>query len=179
MGTIIFSLAVLHTFLVSFIMKLSHRFPPNTFLNSFFHLLAEIEVVFGFWAGIFMAWLALSEGPGSMIKYLQSVNFTEPLFVFVIMVVASSKPILLVARDSIAFLAKIFARILRTPLAHTEIFVILSFGSLMGSFITEPAAITVSGLLLHSMLRSNSPRMAYALLAVLFVNISIGGGLTP
>jgi Putative Na+/H+ antiporter len=51
----------------------------------------------------------------------------------------------------------------------------------MGSFITEPAAMTLAALLLRDGLYSQgiSTRLKYAVLGVLFVNVSIGGTLTP
>ena len=56
----------------------------------------------------------------------------------------------------------------------------LSFGGLLGSFITEPAAMTLLAILLKQRYfdRGISPKLAYATLGLLFVNISIGGTLT-
>ena len=52
---------------------------------------------------------------------------------------------------------------------------------LLGSFITEPAGMTLAALILTDCLfsRGISARLKYATLGVLFVNISIGGTLTP
>src|SRR6185503_15844758 len=57
---------------------------------------------------------------------------------------------------------------------------ILTLGPVLGSLITEPAAMTISALLLAKRfyVRKPSPRLAYATLGLLFVNISIGGVLT-
>jgi Na+/H+ antiporter NhaD/arsenite permease-like protein len=57
----------------------------------------------------------------------------------------------------------------------------LIIGPLLGSFITEPAAMTVTALLLRDRYFTTdvSDGFRYATLAVLFVNISIGGTLTP
>jgi Na+/H+ antiporter NhaD/arsenite permease-like protein len=59
-------------------------------------------------------------------------------------------------------------------------FSILLLGPILGSFITEPAAMTISALLLAGKFyESNpSPRLKYATLGLLFVNISVGGTLT-
>ena len=56
----------------------------------------------------------------------------------------------------------------------------LSLGPLLGSFITEPAAMTLLALLLKRRYfdRGISRRLAYATLGLLFVNVSIGGTLT-
>ncbi len=59
--------------------------------------------------------------------------------------------------------------------------VVMTAVPLLGSFITEPAAMTLAALILSSRFFSQpiSERMKYATLGVLFVNISIGGTLTP
>jgi hypothetical protein len=59
-------------------------------------------------------------------------------------------------------------------------FVVLSLVPLLGSFITEPAAMTLAALMLRDTLfaREVSTRLKYATLGVLFVNVSIGGTLT-
>jgi len=53
-------------------------------------------------------------------------------------------------------------------------------GPLLGSFITEPAAMTICALLLAEKIyeRKPSPALAYATLGLLFVNVSVGGTLT-
>ena len=61
-------------------------------------------------------------------------------------------------------------------------FTLLSVGPLLGSFITEPAAMTLAALLLRD--RYLQPQCARATsstrrVGVLFVNVSIGGTLTP
>jgi Na+/H+ antiporter NhaD/arsenite permease-like protein len=60
-------------------------------------------------------------------------------------------------------------------------FVALAFVPLLGSFITEPAAMTLAALILRDKLYSAgvSDRLKYAALGTLFVNVSIGGTLTP
>ncbi|RME72927.1 MAG: hypothetical protein D6781_01340, partial [Verrucomicrobia bacterium] len=59
-------------------------------------------------------------------------------------------------------------------------FSILTLGPVLGSFITEPAAMTISALLLASKFYEldPSPRLKYATLGLLFVNVSVGGTLT-
>lgn len=60
-------------------------------------------------------------------------------------------------------------------------FLLLSIVPLLGSLITEPAAMTLAALMLRDSVFSArvSERLKYATLGVLFVNISIGGTLTP
>ena len=59
-------------------------------------------------------------------------------------------------------------------------FIVLALVPLLGSFITEPAAMTLAALLLREQIFSKniSSRMKYATVGVLFVNVSIGGTLT-
>ena len=52
----LFGVALLHTFSVKFFERLSHRYPRHAGL---FHLLGEVEVVFGFWAFVLVAVMAL------------------------------------------------------------------------------------------------------------------------
>ena len=57
-----------------------------------FHLLGEVEVVFGFWAIVLVVAMALMAGGERALAYAESRNYTEPLFVFVVMVVALRGP---------------------------------------------------------------------------------------
>lgn len=179
LGTAIFGLAILHTFLVQKILNWSHHYPKGSMARSFLHLMGEIEIVFGVWAAIFLSIMIFLNGPRAAIEYQENLNFTEPLFVFCIMVMAASRPILGVARDGIRFVSMVVRKALRTPEKLTDIFVVLTLGPLSGSFITEPAAMTVTALLLVSMFHRPPEGLAYFLMAVLFVNVSIGGALTP
>ena len=106
------------------------------------------------------------------LAYLNDLDFTEPLFVFVIMVVSASKPILDLCTGLVLRLSSFFPK----HQSLVKYFTILSILPLFGSFITEPAAMTLAALLLkeHFFDRNISSRMMYATLSVLFVNISIG-----
>ena len=86
----IFAVALGHTFAAKQFERLSHRFPRHAGL---FHLLGEVEVVFGFWAIVLVMAMALIGGGDQALSYAESRNYTEPLFVFVVMVVAASRPI--------------------------------------------------------------------------------------
>jgi hypothetical protein len=46
-AAVLFAIAVLHTFSTKYFEKLSHKFPNH---HGLFHLLAEVEAVFGFWS---------------------------------------------------------------------------------------------------------------------------------
>ena len=87
----IFAIAVIHTFSTRFFAHLAHLQPRHAGL---WHLLGEVEVVFGFWAFVLFAALFWLSGQAAAVDYVEGRNFTEPLFVFVIMVIAASRPIL-------------------------------------------------------------------------------------
>jgi hypothetical protein len=176
-ATICFSLAILHTFLVKRFQTLAHRYKEGSAAENFFHLLGEVEVVFGLWAGIFVFYLALSQGAPTAISYMESRNYTEPAFVFVILVVCSTRPVLLFTSQALEWISRLL------PLKRSISFyaVCLTLGPLLGSLITEPAAMTVTALILLDRFykKGISTKLKYATLGLLFVNISIGGTLTP
>ncbi len=177
LGTIFFALSVVHSFSVKQFQQLALKFPEGSVLENLFHLFGEVEVVFGLWAGALILILASWLGSDPTIGFVEGLDFTEPLFVFVIMTIASTKPILHFAQNLIDKLS------MALPLGRERafLFTCLSIGPLLGSFITEPAAMTVTALILKRRFfdRGISERLKYALLGVLFVNISVGGTLTP
>ena len=169
----LFAVALLHTFSAKQFERLSHRFPRHAGL---FHLLGEVEVVFGFWAIVLVVVMALVGGGGNALDYAESRNYTEPLFVFVVMVIAASRPVLRTVMSLVNAVARIVP--VRTPLATAWLG--LAAVPLLGSLITEPAAMTIAALMLASQIfRPEVPeRIKYLALGVLFVNVSIGGTLT-
>ncbi|MGV3742506.1 MAG: putative Na+/H+ antiporter [Burkholderiaceae bacterium] len=172
-AAVIFALALIHTFAAKTIERMGDRSEKHAGL---FHLLGEIEVVFGFWAMILLIVMAFTLGGQSAIEYAESRHYTEPLFVFVIMVIAASRPILELVRSMIFGLAAILP--MNTTLA--KVWLCFALVPLFGSLITEPAAMTLAALLLAPMVfRFGIPEwLKYGALGVLFVNISIGGTLT-
>lgn len=116
-GTAIFCIAVLHTFMVNPIVAYSHKFKDGSMANRLLHFLGEVEAVFGIWSIIFIVLYAWLEGfmvydkahhvIGGVIHYIDSVNYTEPAFVFVIMCMAGTRPILKFAETVIGFVAKL------------------------------------------------------------------------
>lgn len=169
----IFVLALGHTFAAKQLERLSHRFPRHAGL---FHLLGEVEVVFGFWAIVLILVMGLLRGGEGALAYAESRNYTEPLFVFVVMVVAASRPVL---RTVVAVVDGI-ARVVPLPTPLASAWLGLAAVPLLGSLITEPAAMTIAALMLAPQIfRTGVPeRLKYLALGVLFVNISIGGTLT-
>ncbi len=172
-AAVLFAIAVLHTFAAKHLEKLGDRFPRH---EGLFHLLGEIEVVFGFWAMVLVIALAVLTGPEGSIAYVESRKYTEPLFVFVIMVIAASRPVLEALRGAVDFLAR------HSPMAKpaATVWLCMAVVPLLGSLVTEPAAMTLAALLLAPLVfRQGIPEWKkYVALGVLFVNISIGGTLT-
>ncbi len=195
-ATAIFLLAIIHTFLTPKFLRLSHHFeqkhqqrlaragklPPNgapeevSFPAKLFHFLGEIEAVFGIWVVPLLLALTLSQGWTTARDYLgHGLNFTEPLFVVVIMTMAASRPVLKLAEQVMGLAARLGRG---SPAAWW--LAILSLGPVLGSFITEPAAMTLCALLLAKKFYCCRPsaKLAYATLGLLFVNVSVGGTLT-
>jgi hypothetical protein len=120
--------------------------------------------------------MAIAHGWAASSTYLDSLHFTEPMFVFVIMVMAASRPVMQLAGDVV----RGTARALPARPSMARYFLALSLVPLLGSFITEPAAMTLAALMLRDSVFSAgaSSRLKYATLGVLFVNVSVGGMLT-
>ncbi len=173
LATALFALAIIHTFSVPVFARLANKRGPHA---GMWHLLSEVEAVFGVWAAVLVAFMVLFVGVGPAVAYVDSANFTEPAFVFAIMVVAASRPIIAV----VDVLVKALARALPMRRELAMYFVIMSFVPLAGSFITEPAAMTLAALLLRDAYfrKPDQAGFKYMTLGVLFVNISIGGVLT-
>lgn len=176
-ATLCFGGAIFHTFSVKKFQQIAGRHLAGSVGENFFHLLGEVEVVFGLWAAFFLMVLVLNQGFQSMVGYLQNQNFTEPAFVFVMMTVCSTRPVLRLASQWIEVISKLLP--FRRPLAFYVTTLII--GPLLGSLITEVAAMTVTALILLERFyqRGISAKLKYSTLGLLFVNISVGGTLTP
>lgn len=173
-GAALFAVAILHTFSTKFFEHLAHTRPAHA---GIWHLLGEVEVVFGFWAMILIVMMFATDGATVATQYIDSRNFTEPMFVFAIMVIAGTRPILQTAMAGV----RMVARTIPLPGSTGFYFKVMALVPLLGSFITEPAAMTLAALILADRIFAQgiSSRLKYATLGVLFVNISIGGTLTP
>ncbi len=176
-ASILFAIAVLHTFCTSYFEALAKKSSRHSGL---WHLLGEVEIVFGFWAAVLIIFMWLANDLDTAKEFARKRDFTEPLFVFSIMVVAGSKPILHFATQILHKLGATLQIVLRTKQAPTLYFLTLSITPLLGSLITEPAAMTLAAFLLRDLVyrhKCSTPLM-FGTLGVLFVNISIGGTLT-
>ena len=189
-ATLIFAVAILHVFGAARFTALAHRaqhardeertkagLPVRPSVRAeLLHFLGEVEVIFGLWAVVLGIAITASRGWATTTEYLNhTVNYTEPLFVVVIMAMAATRPVVVLAESALRRVANMGRA---TPAAWW--FTILTIGPLLGSFITEPAAMTICALLLGRQFYDLQPsaRLKYATLGLLFVNVSIGGTLT-
>ena len=189
-ATTIFFVAILHTFAASKFaawadqlqqtydnrLRDQGRDPVPRLAAEVMHFLGEVEVVFGLWAVVLLIAITAGEGWEAARHYVNdAVNYTEPLFVVVIMALASTRPIIVFAEAAMRQVARLGQA---TPAAWW--LSILTIAPVLGSFITEPAAMTIGALLLARQFYDlePSPRLKYATLGLLFVNVSIGGTLT-
>ena len=190
-GTLIFFLAIVHTFLSSKFLEISAGLEARheeriaqgrANLHSvshgarLMHFMGEVEVIFGLWAIALMLAIIAFYDWSTAVNYLShQVDFTEPMFVMVIMTLAATRPILKLSEAVMNRVARVFGGSL-TAWWLT----ILTLGPLLGSFITEPAAMTISALLLSRKFYVLEPsrRFRYATIGLLFVNVSVGGTLT-
>jgi hypothetical protein len=189
-ATALFFLAIVHTFMTARFTALAHdvqhRHDQRTDAEGrprhpsvaaeLLHFLGEVEVVFGLWAIVLLAVMVPYLGWEESKHYFNDkVNYTEAVFVVVIMALAATRPIVSFAEGALRRLARLGGS---TPAAWW--ITILVVGPVLGSFITEPAAMTICALLLGRQFYDLQPgaRLKYATLGLLFVNVSIGGTLT-
>ena len=195
-ASVLFLLAIIHTFLAPKILHWSHeiqhefearikeecgeeyhanlpRRQRQSIPAALLHFLGEVEAVFGLWVVPLALLLAFYKGPAVARYYIDStVSYIEPLFVVVIMAIAASRPVVQAAVRLLGLVAG------RSPVRWW--FALLTVGPLLGSLITEPAAMTICAVLLGREFYRLGPskRFMYATLGLLFVNISVGGALT-
>ena len=189
-ATVIFLLAIVHTFAAARFTRLAHALQQRrdqraavaglpsrpSVAAELLHFMGEVEVVFGLWAILLVAVIVSRFGWETAAHYVNdTVSYTEPLFVVVIMALAATRPIIVLAETALGALARLGGN---TPAAWWV--TILTLAPLLGSLITEPAAMTIGALLLGRQFYDLNPGSAlkYATLGLLFVNVSIGGTLT-
>lgn len=196
-ASIIFLLAIIHTFFAVPITKYAHKVQHKhdaeirrkksaegesakakdmvSFKATMLHFLGEIEAIFGIWVLVLMGAMMSFYDVETVKGYISRVNFTEPMFVVIIMALASTRPVLRFAENALSFFAR-FGK--ETPAAWW--LSILIVAPILGSFITEPGAMTIAAMLLAKKFYKlkPSPKLAYGTLGLLFVNISVGGVLT-
>ncbi|MDR4499012.1 MAG: putative Na+/H+ antiporter [Candidatus Scalindua sp.] len=192
--TLLFLCAIFHTFLACKFTKLAHKIEEQhkvkrinkkntvqytgdvveevSFLSEIFYFFGEVEVIFGLWV-IPVFWvIAFKYGMDNSITYFTHINYTEPLFVVVIMTLAATRPIIKLSEKILNQIARVGKS---SPASMW--FTVLTVGPVLGSLITEPAAMTISALILAKQFYARKPsiKLAYATIGLLFVNISVGG----
>ncbi|HSH10116.1 MAG TPA: putative Na+/H+ antiporter, partial [Oceanipulchritudo sp.] len=199
-ATLIFFLAVCHTFMAGYFQKLAHHIEERhrreieeagltadakpfhnakddtSFSATICHFLGEVEAIFGIWCLPLIGSIIYFYGWDSATYFMDSVvNYTEPMFVVIIMAISSTRPVLKFSEWVLGLLAGFGGR---TPRAWW--YSILIVAPLLGSFITEPAAMTIAALLLAKTIYTLEPsnKFKYGTLGLLFVNVSVGGTLT-
>ena len=193
--SLIFLIAILHTFMANKLTAKAHQIHEEhdermkaagasgeeikhdvPFKAELFHFLGEVEVVFGMWV-IAVLFVTIGFFDWTTFKNYMVYDrvFIEPMFVVVIMAIASTRPVVKVSEQLLGLAAGLGG--------HSKAawwFSILLIAPLLGSFITEPAAMTIAALLLANQFYKYKPSsgFAYATIGLLFVNISVGGTLT-
>lgn len=172
--------AILHTFLAGKFVEISHRIEKqkgtSTYVSKLLHFLGEVEVVFAVWLLPLILSFICFKGWNATVEYFETRHYTEPIFVVVIMTIASTKPILYLSEQIIRLIVRLFGK--ESPAIWWLI--ILLIAPLLGSLITEPAAMTIGAMLLSKQVFKHqiSVPFAYATLGLLFVSVSVGGVLT-
>ncbi len=146
----------------------AHRYPKGSVRENALHFLAETEVVFGLWAAaLFVGIAAFNRSVAEAVHYIEGLNFTEPKFVLVVMVVAATRPVVQLAERFIVFIARLL------PINANLAFYCasLAVGPLLGSLITGASRDDSASLILKRRLydRAISKRLAYSTLGLLFV----------
>lgn len=175
----IFALAVTHAFAAAQVGRWlgRHGAAARPWPRRLAHLFGEVEVVFALWALVLLAAVATLRGIGTAEDYLsRGLDFTQPVFVLVVMAIAGSRPVLALAESALGRVAAAGGG----GVGAWWLAIVL-VGPVLGAVITGPAAMTISALLLARQVyhRRPSARLAYATLGLLFVNVSVGAALTP
>lgn len=199
-ATIIFLLAICHTFMAGWFNKLAHEAEVEhhkkihklgltaaakpqpdaqddvSFKATILHFFGEVEAIFGIWIiALAAAAIGFYDWDAFKLYVGHDREFVEPAFVVIIMAIAASRPVLRFAEMVMAFAAKLGHG---SPAAWW--LSVMTIAPILGSFITEPAAMTIGALLLAKKFYKHKPKpmFAYATLGLLFVNVSVGGTLT-
>lgn len=181
---VIFVLAIIHTLLANKITNIANRIEDRhlrktnsevSFLAEVLHFFGEVEVIFGLWVIPLFFSIASFYNWTTALQYINTRNYTEAVFVVVIMSLTASRPIVQLAEKILETIANWFGGSL-----SAWWFTILTLGPLLGSIITEAGAMALAAMLLSRQFYQYepSPKLCYATLALLFTNISVGGVLT-
>lgn len=199
-ATLIFLFAIAHTFMAGWFNKLAHQAEVEhhekihklgltgaakpqddaqddvSFKATILHFFGEVEAIFGIWIiALAAAAIGFYDWEAFKLYVGHDRQFIEPAFVVIIMAIAASRPVLRAAEKMMASAAS-FGH--GSPAAWW--LSVMTIAPILGSFITEPAAMTIGALLLAKKIYKHKPKavFAYATLGLLFVNVSVGGTLT-
>ena len=91
LATVFFAAAVMHTFCVKRFAHWARRCSSGSMGEGMLNFLAETEVVFGLWVAALFLGITVIEGSlHQAVAYIESLNFKEPVFVVIIMVIAAT-----------------------------------------------------------------------------------------
>lgn len=177
LATLLFALAVLHTFVSAWFTRVAHRFPKGSFPENSFHLLGEVEAVFLLWAAVMFIVYAVAKTPHDAVEYIDARNYHEPRFVVVVMIISATRPIVDLVDMVIRKIGKLISVVFLMNFTAAFFFSVIGILPTIGSLVTEPAAMTVAAVILkrqfldRGLLRTGK----YLTTGTLFVNVSIGG----
>lgn len=181
----IFLAAIAHTLLAHRFVALSkgiatdykrkHGKDAVSILSEIVFFFGEIEVIFALWVIPLIIVVVSFFGWDQMNQYLSSRVYVEPFFIVVVMSLASTRPILELAKKGVHSVGKFFGD---SPKSWW--LAIMTIGPILGSFITEVAAMTIAVLLLRDKIFACKPsrKLAYGTMGLMFVNFSVGSVLT-
>ncbi len=184
---IIFICAILHTLSVHKIHNWArelerkgshdraHKHRHRSGLVQTLYFLSEVEIVFGVWVIPLFLVITYFYGRSIALDYINTRDYTEALFVVVILVLTGTRPIVRLAERLTAQIAKMLGNSVSAWWVT-----LLTIGPVLGSFITEVGSMALIALLLGRQFYKHHPsqKLAYATIALLFVNVSVGGILT-
>jgi len=181
---VIFALAIAHTLLANHFTTLSEKVAKKheektgekvSFWAEVLHFFGEIEVVFALWVIPLVIAITIFFGWEDVVEYLDSRIYVEPFFIVVMMSLSSTRPIIQFTEKGIRKIAHIFG-----GSAASFWLAVMTLGPILGSLITEAAAMTIAAVLLVDKLYARGPskRLSYGTLGLMFVNFSVGGVLT-
>ena len=176
-ATLIFILAIIHTFMANKLTAIAHKIHEEhdermkeegasdeeiqhdiPFKAELFHFLGEVEVIFGLWVIVLMTFVIGYFDWTTFKNYIVYDRiYIEPMFVVVIMAIASTRPVVKFAEQLLGLAAGLGGH---SPAAWWVS--ILTIAPLLGSFITEPAAITIAALLLANQFYKYKPSTAFS-----------------
>lgn len=184
---VIFICAVIHTFLTPSFYSLYHQYDRMALRNTkksnhyrslseIFYLLSEVELVFGFWILPLALGLFFISDLDFLVSYLQTRDYTYALYMTVVVAFVSTKPIVHISEKILEAFSKLGGNHPRSWW-----WTILTLGPVFDIFLKEPGAMTISSILLAKTVFPfiKNTRFQYATLALLFINISLGGLFLP